>query len=165
MEIAKTYATSHSERKQNRYASHYNLRSKDKHFDIGEQVLILMPDSTSSRLFSKWTGPATVVDVRSPYSYTVELDGVRRHIHANKLRRFHVQVDSVTYDSFVSALESMAITTCAIVYDHDAEFDDLNVIPSTLVQPSTIVLSSDKIDPATISHLNRDQQLVVRNTR
>jgi len=53
LEIAKTYATSHSEREQNRYASHYNLRSKDKHFDIGEQMLILIPDFTSSRLFSK----------------------------------------------------------------------------------------------------------------
>jgi len=92
LEIAKTYATFHSEREQNCYASHYNLRSKDKHFDIGEQVLILMPDSTSSRLFSKWTGPATVVDVRSPYSYTVELNNVRRHFYANKLRKFHVRV-------------------------------------------------------------------------
>ena len=53
----------------------------------------------------------------------------------------------------------MSVTTCAIVYDHDAKFGDLNVIPSTLVQPSTIVLTSEKIDPATISHLNRDQQL------
>jgi len=59
----------------------------------------------------------------------------------------------------VSDLESMSVTTCAIVYDHDAKFGDLNVIPSTLVQPSTIVLTSEKIDPATISHLNRDQQL------
>ena len=28
LEISKTYATSHSKREQNRYASHYNLRSK-----------------------------------------------------------------------------------------------------------------------------------------
>jgi len=56
LEIAKTYAASHAERKQNRYASHYNLRSRDKHFDVGEQVLILMPDNTSSRLFSKCMG-------------------------------------------------------------------------------------------------------------
>jgi len=76
LEIAKTYVASHAEREQNRYTSHYNLRSRDKHFDVGEQVLILMPDNTSSRLFSKWMGPATIVDVRSPYTYTVELDGV-----------------------------------------------------------------------------------------
>ena len=56
LEIAKTYATSHTEHEQNRYASHYNLRSHDKHFEVGEQVLILMPDSTSSRMFSNILG-------------------------------------------------------------------------------------------------------------
>jgi len=45
LEITKT----HAEREQNRYASHYNLCSRDKHSDIGEQVLILMPGNTSSR--------------------------------------------------------------------------------------------------------------------
>ena len=100
LEIAKTYATSHAKREQDRYVSHYNLRSYDKHFDVGDQVLIFTPDSTTSHTFSKWTGPAIVVDIRSPYSYTVELDGVRRHFHANKLRKFHVRVDSVTCDSF-----------------------------------------------------------------
>ena len=91
LEIAKTYAASHTEREQQRYVSYYNLRSRDKHFDLGEQVLILTPDSTS-HLFNKWTGPAKIVDVRSPYSYTDELeDGSRRIFHANKLRKFNVR--------------------------------------------------------------------------
>ena len=158
-EIAKTYAASHAEREQNRYASHYNLRSRDKHFVVGEQVFILMPDNTSSRLFSKWMGPATVVDVRSPYSYTVELDGVRRHFHANKLRKFHVRVDSVTCDSLVDDLESKSVNTCTVIYENDTGFGQLNVILSTLSQPSTVVLPSEKIDPASISHLSRDQKL------
>ena len=82
-------------------------------------------------------GPATVVDVRSPYSYTVELDGVRRHFHANKLRKFHVRVDSVTCDS-LDVLESQSVNTCAVVYENDTDFGQLNVIPSTLFQPSTV---------------------------
>ena len=43
LEIAKTYATSHSEREQNRYASHYNLRSKDKHFDTVSYTHLTLP--------------------------------------------------------------------------------------------------------------------------
>ena len=39
LEIAKSYAASHAEREQNRYAAHYNLRSRDKHFDVGERVI------------------------------------------------------------------------------------------------------------------------------
>ena len=30
--VTQTYAKSHTERAQARYAAHYNLRSKDKHF-------------------------------------------------------------------------------------------------------------------------------------
>ena len=33
--------------------SAYNLRSEDKHFEVSEKVLILMPDSTACRAFSK----------------------------------------------------------------------------------------------------------------
>ena len=62
---------------------------------------MLMPDSTSSRMFSIWSAPGTIVEVRSPYSYIVDVDGVHKHSHANKLRKFHVRVDSVTCDSLM----------------------------------------------------------------
>ena len=79
LEIARDYAATHSEREQERYQKYHNLWSADKHFDIGEQVLILQPNTTASKLFSKWCGPATVVAVRSPYSYEVDLNGTVRH--------------------------------------------------------------------------------------
>jgi len=34
-------------------------------------------------------------------AYIVDVDGVRKHFHANKLRKFHVRVDSVTCDSLM----------------------------------------------------------------
>ena len=129
LQVAKTYATSHTEREQKRNVSHYNLRSQDKHFECGERVLILTPDSSSSRLFSKWTGPATVVEVRSPYSYTVELDGVRKHFHANKLRKFHARVNYVECSSLLDELDRNSVNTCAMVYNSDKEFGDINVVP------------------------------------
>lgn len=159
LDIAKTYATSHSEREQNRYAAHYNLRSRDKHFNVGDQVLILMPDSTGSRLFSKWSGPATVIEVCSPYSYIVELDGVRKHFHANKLRKFHVRVETVVCDSLIDDLDIKAVNTCATVNASDREFGQLGIIPTTLCQPKPVILPSQKIDRATISHLTDEQQL------
>ena len=57
---------------------------------MGERVLVLMSDLTSSRMFSKWSGPGTIVEARSPYSYIVDVDGVQKHFHANELRKFHV---------------------------------------------------------------------------
>jgi len=54
LEIASSYATKHGNREQQRYISRYNLRAREKSFDVGEQVLKLIPDSTSSRMFSRW---------------------------------------------------------------------------------------------------------------
>jgi len=159
-EIAKSYAASHAELEQNRYAAQYNFRSRDKHFDVGERVLVLMPDSTSSCMFSKWSGPGTIVEVRSPYSYIVDVDGVHKHLHANKLRKFHVRVDSVTCacDSFNDDLETRSVNTCATTYESDTDFGQLGTIPSTLSQPKSILLPSQKIDPESISYLTQKQQ-------
>ena len=40
LEIAQANAQSHSDREQHRYVTRYNLRSADKHFTVGEQVLL-----------------------------------------------------------------------------------------------------------------------------
>jgi len=105
-------------------------------------------------MFSKWTGPGTVVQVRSPYSYIVEIDGVCRHFHANHLRKFHVRVESVVCDSLIEDLESKTVSTFAVVYENDTDFDHLYVVPSTLTPSSHFELPSKKIDQATVSHLN-----------
>ena len=57
-------------------------------FSLLQIVLVLCPDSTSSEVISRWKGPGVVRDVMSKHSYLVELDGVRRHIHADKLRKY-----------------------------------------------------------------------------
>jgi len=57
---------------------------------VGEQILLFTPNTMASKVYSQWKGPATVVEVKSPYSYLAELDGARHHVHANKLRKFHV---------------------------------------------------------------------------
>ena len=92
LEIASSYGTEHGNREQQRYISRYNLRAREKSFAVGEQVLILISDSTSSKVFSRWLGPANVVEKRSPHSYIVEYNGVCRHLHADKLRKYHVSV-------------------------------------------------------------------------
>jgi len=87
LEIARSYADSHAETAQQRYVTRYNKRSCDKSFTIGESVLVLQKDSTASKVFSRWIGPAVIYEVQSPYSYVVEFaDGSRRILLANHLR-------------------------------------------------------------------------------
>jgi len=106
------------------------LRSADKHFEVGQQVLVLIPDTTASKLFSKWKGPAIVVAARSPYSYEVILDGNVLHYHAIHLRKYHVRVESVLYDSSVyqfnvdnecinDGADDVDVNACAVVYTGD----------------------------------------------
>jgi len=42
LSLAQNYAKSHGDREQARYAAHYNLHSKYKHFTVGEQMLLLL---------------------------------------------------------------------------------------------------------------------------
>ena len=77
----------------------------------------------------------------------MDVAGTKRHFHANKLRKFHVRVESVAYDSLCF------VNTCAVVYENDNDFGDINVIPlSTKVRPS------EMIDRTSINHLGREQQ-------
>ena len=64
----------HAQQQQQRYATYYNKRARPKQFQCGQQVILLLPDSTS-KLLSKWQGPALVVDYKKPHSYLIELEG------------------------------------------------------------------------------------------
>lgn len=92
--IARQLADETSKRMQDKYVHYYNLRTRDKSFVIGQKVLILIPDSTN-KAFAQWQGPATVVDKKAPYSYIVELNGARRHLHADKLRPYHTSIAAI----------------------------------------------------------------------
>jgi len=51
LEMVQSYAKEHAERAQGKYVARYNLRAREKSFEIGDEVIILTPDSTSSKLF------------------------------------------------------------------------------------------------------------------
>jgi len=44
LEIVAGYANDHAKNAQERYAYYYNLRARDKHFSVGDQVIVLTPD-------------------------------------------------------------------------------------------------------------------------
>jgi hypothetical protein len=114
LEIAKTYADLHAQSEQENYARYYNTRSKDKHFAVGDKGLVLAPEE--SKLYSRWHEPGMVIQVKSPYSYIVQVDGRNRHLHANKTRRYNDRIDTAIVDN------------CAVIYDSDYEFGYIDTI-------------------------------------
>ena len=169
LEIAEQYAGPHAEIEQRKYQHYHNLRSTDKHFEIGEDVLVLVPNDTSSKLFSRWI-KGKVTAVRSPYSYLVHVDGVDRHYHANHLRKLHLRVESVVYDASVFDDPAVSdgpsvnpINSCAVIYDEDQDFGDIQSIPLDLNPSQPHELPSQKVDLESISHLSRLQQTELLN--
>jgi hypothetical protein len=98
-----------------------------------------MPDSTHSKLYSRWIGPATIAKVKSPYSYIVDMpDGSRKHFHANKLRPFVARVHSL-----------------GVIQEEDEAFGE--IISTPYLQDSGLK-PSQKIDSETVAHLNSEQR-------
>jgi len=162
LQTAQQYASEHADVEQTRHVNHYNLRSKDKHFEVGDKCLILQRDITSSSVFSRWKGPATIVQVCSPYTYMVELNGGRYHLHANNLRQFNVRTEevvckSVSCDMYSVVDEMLYVNSCNVIYENDVDFGKLVLIdPNDCV--TVEVLPSQKIASDKLAHLSSSQQ-------
>ncbi|GFT20405.1 retrovirus-related Pol polyprotein from transposon 17.6 [Trichonephila clavipes] len=81
--------------KQKAYGDYFNKRFSVKNFSIGEQVVLLIPDSTD-KIYARWTRPGEIIQHHPPHSYKVKLpDGTVRHVHANKIRKYHLRALAV----------------------------------------------------------------------
>ena len=106
--MANEFAQEHCDKAQKRYVHNYNLRSTDRQFTAGQKVIVFLNDNKGPSILSRWLGPGTVVERKSPYSYIVDLNGQRRHLHADRLRAYNTRVRSIQ------------VQHCAIIYDHDS---------------------------------------------
>jgi len=113
LESAHTIASENSERNQEDYTRRYNLRAREKKFEVGEQVLILESDS-SHKLLKKWIGPVRIIKLTRPHSVLVQLeDGATRELHVNKIRPFIARVEQV-----------------GLIFEQDEEFGDISYAPT-----------------------------------
>ena len=151
---ANNYATSNMNEAQRKRAKRYNLRARPKSFEVGDSVLILVPDSTSSRLWAKWRAPATIIEKKSPYSYLVEYQGTRHYLPVSKLRPFNVRCDDVKCDLFCTFTVN---SVTSIVYDDDEAFGCIEYVDVPL--NSNIELPSKRIPESKLSHLSEVQRL------
>ncbi|GFX77388.1 retrovirus-related Pol polyprotein from transposon 412 [Trichonephila clavipes] len=121
LQDAHEIASGNSTKNQERMTSHYNLRSREKSFSVGDEVLILLPSSTH-KLLNTWIGPAKVVALtRSHYCLVQMEDGSTRELHINKLRPYISRVDHV-----------------GVIFDQDSDFGELRYVPKDKETQSNI---------------------------
>ena len=156
LEAARELAGENAAAAQDGYAEQYNRKSKDKHFNVGDSVLILAPDSTSSKLFSRWQGPAKVVKIVSPYSYLVEIDGSVKQLHANRLREYLSSTIEATCSNVMFCFEGDAeVKTCAIINERDEDFGPVHC-PDVDIEK--VGRPSERIKTESLAHLSITQR-------
>ena len=153
-------AREHSDLAQGRYAAQYNKRARDKSFYVGDEVLILAPHTMKSKTMSRWQGPGRVLEVLAPYSYLIELNGVRQRVHADRLRHYLREVESLTtslshmVDISETDNPSLSSNTCAVVMEDDKDFGEVVTVET---QP-TSQLPSARVSPERLAHLSIEQK-------
>ncbi|XP_064482824.1 uncharacterized protein LOC135395659 [Ornithodoros turicata] len=113
---------------QERSIRHYNLRTRDKQFSDGDQV-IWFDDNNGDKLRPKWTGPATILERTRPYSYLIEFeDGNRKTVHANKLRPYYAKANTV-----------------GVIFDEDNDFGKVEWVPRRENGRQELTLTTDDL--------------------
>ena len=142
------YVDIHATKKQEEYVAQYNKTATPKSMQIGQQVIVLLPDSTN-KFVSRWQGPGTVVNFKSPHTYLVELDrGQRRWLHVNKLRPYNARVNAAL------------VNNCAIVNEADEDFGSLPVVE--IKHESD--LPSCRVSPEKLAHLSNAEKQQLLST-
>ena len=91
------------------------------------------------------------------------MTGARHHVHANKLRKFHVRVDEVIFEAVFDEEVNgytLEVGTCAIIYDSDKDFGSVAVVHPPLKDPDkrSEPLPSQKIDPEKLNNLSEQRR-------
>ncbi|GFW02932.1 retrovirus-related Pol polyprotein from transposon 17.6 [Trichonephila clavipes] len=142
MEKAAESASLTAAQKQKADGDYFNKRSSVKNFSIGEQVVLLIPDS-SNKIYARWTGPGEIIQHHSPHSYKVKLsDGTVRHVHVNKIRKYHPRALAV-----------------GVIFEGDHEFGEVHPTPNLSRSTSERVLHEINLNH--LKESEREQVLAI----
>ena len=70
-----------------KYRRQYNRKAKNRKFEVGDEVLLLLP-SNRNKLLMHWQGPFKVVQRVGYLDYKINMDGKVKTFHANLLKMF-----------------------------------------------------------------------------
>ena len=76
-----------------KYRRQYNRKAKDRRFNVGDEVLLLLPTDTN-KLLMHWQGPFEVVGKVGHLDYRINMNGKVKTFHANLLKKFFRRDDT-----------------------------------------------------------------------
>ena len=119
-----TSAVSALQDSRKRYKRYYDRKAKNRRFQKGEQVLILLP-TNNNKLLMQWEGPFVVIQVLPQNNYTVRIRGREKTYHANLLKKYVAREDTTkkTRENDKDTIQS-AIIESSESYIHDVVDDE-----------------------------------------
>lgn len=108
-----------------RYKKYYNVKTKDRKFKVGDQVLLLLP-TEANKLTMQWKGPFPIVKKVTPNDYRLDMNGIEKTFHANLLKRY-VTREEVNLDKVESVATGVVKAHVSVVEDEDGEFEETKV--------------------------------------
>lgn len=89
-----------------RYKKHFDVRARDRRFETGDKVLLLLPTS-SNKLQMQWQGPFEVVGRVARHNYKLRVKGKEKTYHANLMKRYveRVSEESATEANHLSVID------------------------------------------------------------
>ncbi|GFX60518.1 hypothetical protein TNCV_1182371 [Trichonephila clavipes] len=146
MEKAAESASLTAAQKQKAYGDYFNKRSSVNNFSIGEQVILLIPDS-SNKIYARCTGPVEIIQHHPPHSYKVKLpDGTVRHVHVNKMRKYHPRALAV-----------------GVIFEGDHEFGEIHPTPNLSRSTSERVLHEINLNHLKESEREQVLEIVLKH--
>ena len=74
--------------------AYYDKKARNREFEIGQNVLVLLSTQTS-KLLASWKEPYTITDKVSPEDYIIMVrEGKQKVFHINMLKLWHERVDN-----------------------------------------------------------------------
>ena len=86
-----------------RYKKHFDVKARDRRFEEGDKVLLLLP-TCSNKLQMQWQGPFEVVGRVARHNYKLQVRGKVKTYHANLMKKYveRVNEESVTQANHLS---------------------------------------------------------------
>nr|XP_027217520.1 uncharacterized protein LOC113810035 [Penaeus vannamei] len=150
-------AAQNAEISSSKFKSYFDLKSQDRKFSPGEEVLVLLPDNQNKLLMS-WSGPYTVLECRNKVNYLIDEGGKQKLLHANLLKKYHRRATSsqpnvMDEESKIDAeMNPQIVQNCIL---EDTELSDSN-FPLTSDGEEPILPESDQ--PEICSDLSAEQK-------
>ena len=71
-----------------KFKTYFDIKSQDRQFVKGDEVLLLLPDQKKKLLMS-WSGPFKVLEKKSKVNYQIDQNGKPRLYQANMLKKYN----------------------------------------------------------------------------